>query len=224
MYADRRTDKAFKPGSLGVALGISGAMIGGLFFAAPDIAPFILKPADPLITYVVPEPKPVPVEPADNPAPRPQPRLQTPPPPLPIPKTNQGVEIDALPYVPPIPAGGGVGTGTGTGVGVGPIDPPKPVPPLIVQPGIDPRYAADFQPTYPPAERRAEREGRVVVRVLIGTDGRVKQVERVEATSDAFYRTTLERALARWRFKPGTRDGAPVESWKTMTLTFVLEN
>lgn len=222
MYADRRTDRTFNPGSLGVAIGINAALIGGLLFAAPGIVPFAPKPADPpLITYEVPKPKPVPIEdPVTDPNPRPQPRLRAPLPPLPIPQTDQGVTVDPSPYVPPVTGGDSVGTGTGTGA----VDPPKPAPPLIVQPGIDPRYAADFQPGYPPSERRAEREGRVVVRVLIGVDGRVKQVERAEATSDAFYRATLDRALAKWRFRPGTRDGVPVESWKTMTLTFVLEN
>lgn len=222
MYADRRTDTGFKPASLGVALGVNGVVIGALLFAAPALVPFIPKPDPPVTIYQVPPPPTPPVDPAEAPAPHPRTRIQAPEPTLVIPKTIQGVEVDPQPYEPPI--ANGVGVGTGTGTGVGPIDPPKPVPPLIVQPGIDPRYAADFQPTYPPEERRAERDGRVVVRVLIGTDGRVKQVERVEATTDAFYHATLQRAVAKWRFKPGTRDGVPVESWKTMTLTFVMQN
>ena len=35
-----------------------------------------------------------------------------------------------------------------------------------------------------------------MVRVLVGTDGRVKQVDRISATTDAFYRATFDRALA----------------------------
>lgn len=223
MYADRlnRTG-GFNPGSLGVALAISGAMIGGLFFAAPTMLPF--TPIDkPLITYVprtTPPPKPKPTPPSDQlirQQPRPAPRPDVPIPLVPTP-TDAGFKVapDPLPYTPPI---GVEGTGTGTVA----VDPPKAAP-FIVQPGIDPRYAADFQPSYPPEERRAEREGRVVVRVLVGTDGRVKQVERVSATTDAFYRATLDRALAKWRFKPATRDGVPFEAWRSMALTFVLEN
>ncbi|WP_165899542.1 hypothetical protein [Sphingomonas sp. PP-CE-1G-424] len=52
----------------------------------------------------------------------------------------------------------------------------------------------------------------------------MKQVERVSATTDAFYRATFDRALAKWRFKPATRDGVPVEAWRSMALTFVLQN
>ncbi len=222
MYADRHTGVQFKPGSLGVALAVNGALIGALFVAAPGLNPFtpvVKKP--PLETYAVPLPT-EPIKPVETVTPRPEPRLQTPLPPIPIPHTDQGVDVtpSSDPYTPPI----GLGDGLGTGIGTGAVDPPKPAPPLIVQPGIDPRFARDFQPAYPSEERRAEREGRVVVRVLIGTDGRVKQVERVNATSDAFWRATLDRALAKWRFTPGTRDGVPVETWKTMSLSFVLEN
>ncbi len=221
MYADRpnRTG-GFNPGSLGVALAVNGVVIGALFFAAPHVLPFV--PDTPLITYVpyTPPPPPEPAPPADpliRQQPRPAPRPDAPIPQVPT-QTDTGLTVvpDPIPYTPPI---GVEGTGTGTVA----VDPPK-LPPLFVQPGIDPRYAAEFQPSYPSEERRAEREGRVVVRVLVGIDGRVKQVERVSATTDAFYRATLDRALAKWRFKPATRDGVPVEAWRSMALTFVLQN
>jgi protein TonB len=221
MYADRRTGPGhFNPGSFAVAIGISGLMIGGLFFAAPTVLPTILTGDPPLITYPVDLPKPPPPEPQTAADPSPAPRLRAPMPPIPMPVTHQGVTVDATPYVPPTLDGY---AGSGTGITSVPIDPPKPAP-VMVQPGIDSRYAADFQPTYPAGERRAEREGRVVVRVLIGTDGRVKQVERVSATNDAFYRSAMERALTKWRFTPGTRDGVAVEAWRTMSLTFVLQS
>ena len=49
MYADRlnRTG-GFNPGSLGVALAINCAVIGALFFAAPNVLPFV--PDKPLVT------------------------------------------------------------------------------------------------------------------------------------------------------------------------------
>ena len=33
-----------------------------------------------------------------------------------------------------------------------------------------------------------------------------------------------QQALRKWHFKPATRDGVPEESWRTMTLTFVLRD
>jgi len=221
MYANRMSRTGgLNPGSLGIALAINGVVIGALFFAAPELVPF--TPPDPPLTIYIPHtpPPPTPVPPADplvRQQPRPAPRPDAPIPQVPVP-SDGGFQVvpDPLPFTPPIDV---AGTGTGNVA----VDPPKPAP-VLVQPGIDPRHAGDFQPGYPSEERRAGREGRVVVRVLIGADGRVKQVERVSATSDAFYRATLDRALAKWRFRPATRDGVAVEAWKTMSLSFVLAN
>lgn len=107
-----------------------------------------------------------------------------------------------------------------------PADPPLPPPPPPPAPvreeaRIDPR--ARLQPPYPPAEERAEVTGSVTVVVTIGTDGRVKNVEKVRAATDAFYRATEQQALRHWRFKPATVDGKPVESRKTMTVHFRLD-
>jgi periplasmic protein TonB len=83
-----------------------------------------------------------------------------------------------------------------------------------------PRAAGDFQPPYPPQLLRTNVEGRAVVRVLIGTDGRVKQVAIISADDPLFADATERQALRKWRFKPATRDGQPVESWKQMTVRF----
>jgi protein TonB len=61
------------------------------------------------------------------------------------------------------------------------------------------------------------------VRVLIGTDGRVKEVQQISAASTAFFEATRKQALTKWRFTPGTRDGAPVEAWRTMAVRFELD-
>lgn len=116
------------------------------------------------------------------------------------------------PYVAP------TGTGAGPTVIVDPsADPPLP---QLVLAELDPRYAAAFQPEYPASEQRREIEGVVKVRVLIGTDGRVKAVELISTDSPGFFAETKRRALAKWRFKPATRGGVAEESWKTMTVRF----
>lgn len=84
--------------------------------------------------------------------------------------------------------------------------------------------SGNLQPPYPALEQRAERGGTVRVLVQIGTDGRVVSVERLAATSDAFWNATRRHALARWRFRPATIDGRPVESTKTMTVHFRIED
>ena len=65
---------------------------------------------------------------------------------------------------------------------------------------------------------------RARVRVLIGSDGKVKQVELVSTDSPGFFDATKRRALANWRFKPATRGGVAEESWKEMTVRFEIRN
>lgn len=116
------------------------------------------------------------------------------------------------PYVPP------AGTGEGPTIVA---DPPAPPPaPRLVFAELDPRYAGAFQPDYPASEQRREIEGVAKVRVLIGTDGRVKAVELVSTDSPGFFAETKRRALAKWRFTPATRGGVAEESWKVMTVRF----
>jgi protein TonB len=88
---------------------------------------------------------------------------------------------------------------------------------------FDPRFADAMQPAYPTSEQRAQRDGSVRLRVTIGADGRVKAVERLSATSDAFWRATERHALSRWRFRPATVDGRPVESRKVLSVHFRIE-
>ena len=78
----------------------------------------------------------------------------------------------------------------------------------------------DLQPPYPTEEERRQRSGVVRIRVTIGADGRVSSAERVSATSEAFWRATERQALSRWRFRPATLDGRPVETSRVITVTF----
>ena len=219
MYADRYAEpNRFNPVGLTAAIAINGAVIAALMFAAPHVVREL--PDDPLKIIDVFTPPPPPPEPEPKPVER---AATQPTEAIPVPKTvvptisdfplPETLPTPPLPPLQPIPA-----TGSGTAIDSAP---PAPLP--FVEPGIDPRYASQLQPEYPAAERRAEREGRVTIRVLVGVDGHVKQAERVSATSDAFWQATL-RQTARWRFKPATRGGIPVEAWRRMSLTFVLEN
>lgn len=224
MYADRYGGPArFNPGGLAAAIGINAAVIAALMVAAPIVTG--RPPVDPPIKMfdpvIPPPPEPKPVDPRVSAEPRPTPPLDAPKriveTPIDTPLTGTVDPLPPLPY----DAQPSAGTGTATEA----IPEPKPLPPpLIVGPAVDSRYAADFQPDYPPSERRLGNEGKVTVRVLVGADGRVKQVERVSATSDAFFRVTEQRALSRWRFRAGTRDGIAEAAWRVMTVTFRMED
>lgn len=100
--------------------------------------------------------------------------------------------------------------------------PTPPPPPPFIEAKLDPSYKSTFQPEYPSWEQRNEIEGTARVRVLVGADGRVKEVVELSSSSPGFFAETKRRALAKWRFKPATRGGTAEDSWVTMTVRFEL--
>lgn len=224
MYADRNARSGLNPASLSMAVLVNGGAATVLLLAQPIIS--IVDHNKPFIAYPVPpEPIPEPTQPPKPLDPKPLPRQHFDAPiPLDHPPIASDFPVPDNPPLPPLPlASSGSGEGN-TGITAIPLPKPTPLAPVLVGPSIDQRYARDLQPPYPPEERRAGREGRVVVRVLVGVDGRVKDVQQVSTTSGAFLQATLDQARRKWRFKPATRDGVPIEAWRTMSLSFVLRD
>ncbi|MBN8808803.1 MAG: TonB family protein [Sphingomonas sp.] len=221
MYADRyATGPTIKPGSMALALAATAlplvAMVVGLQIKQG------IRIDKPVTTIDVRQPPPPPPDPIQ---PKPQPRTQQPPTekvfvptPIQLPSDNKTATTLDPPKLPPTENPPVVGTGSAPAV-----EPVK-LAPVLVGAEVDPRYAGLLQPPYPSEEQRAGRSGRVTLRVLIGTDGRVHQVERVSATTDAFFAAAQRQALAKWRFRPATRDGVAIEQWKTMSLRFELQD
>ncbi|NLA68837.1 MAG: energy transducer TonB, partial [Gammaproteobacteria bacterium] len=83
-----------------------------------------------------------------------------------------------------------------------------------------PRALERTPPAYPSGPLAAGIGGRVVLKVLVGADGSVKQVE-VESSEPAgvFDEATVE-AVRQWRFEPMRRDGVPVEGWLRVPVDF----
>ena len=101
------------------------------------------------------------------------------------------------------------------------VKPPKPV---FIGPTLNQRYASGFQPIYPTSLRRQEITGDVRVKVLVGTNGRVKQVQELDATHPDFFAATEKQALRKWRFNPATKDGKKVEAWFTISVKFEMDD
>lgn len=133
---------------------------------------------------------------------------------FPPPPSDTGFKTDAHPFT-------GTDSGKGTGADTLPVIPPPPEP-VLVDASIDPRARAAFQPDYPGAMIRQGMDGTVTVRVTIGADGRVIDIERLSATDDAFWIATQRHALRKWRFRPATRDGVAISSSKVLTVHFRL--
>lgn len=191
------------PVGLGLVIAGHAALLTAIALAPPDMVPRIFHlplPVDSIRDDPPPPPPPLPKEPS-------KPRA-TPTTPERIVTTlsDQIVRFDP----PPIPP-----------QQIAPIRPAQ-AEPIFVPATIEPGAMARFQPEYPSTLVRAEIEGSATVRVLIGSDGRVKSVEMVDATDPAFFEATRRQALRAWLFKPATRDGIAAESWRTMTVKFTL--
>lgn len=206
--------KSTSPTGFATVVALHVAALGALALVK---GPVIVDPPTPIDIYdviVPPDPEPEPEPPPRTEPQRQQPTVVTMVPPVIDRQIPAPIFHDPPVQPQPVPA------------------PPAPrvelarveLPPSVrIAAEMDPRYAGDLQPPYPPSMERAQRGGSVRVRVTIGTDGRVKAVERISATHDAFWEATERHALARWRFRPATLDGRPIESSKTMNVTFRIE-
>lgn len=96
--------------------------------------------------------------------------------------------------------------------------------PTITGAAVDPRHPLT-QPDYPPSARRGDEQGKVVLSVLIATDGRVADVKVAQSSGFArLDQAAVTEARAHWRLRPATRNGAPFEQWLTLGVVFRLEN
>lgn len=86
-------------------------------------------------------------------------------------------------------------------------------------PPTDPELLSLPSPVYPEMARQAGIEGRVFVRVLVGTDGKVKDAKVVKGIGGGCDESALA-AAKKATFKPGTKDGELAEAWITLPYSF----
>ncbi len=212
-YLDTNTQK---PAGLIGALAIHGLIVAAALLVAPTVMRELPKVIA-LIDPTVDKPDPVVIEkPVDDHAEADDRSTLT------NPDTKRDLEMAKPDTDLALPAGdamiGPVGTGGGDiTMPLPDIGPPTPV---LVTARINPRFAGALQPTYPPGLIRQEIEGVAVVRVRVGSDGRVKDVTLIRTDHPDFFAATQRQALSKWRFLPATRDGTAIESWREMTVRF----
>ena len=115
-------------------------------------------------------------------------------------------------------SGGGHGAGHGTGVGDGAG------PGIARNPKVPPRVASTAAPVYQQALRDAGIGGRVVVRGVIGIDGRVESAEVVRSSGNSTLDNNALSAFYKWRFSPAKNDaGQKVRCYFVQGFPFVIE-
>ena len=90
---------------------------------------------------------------------------------------------------------------------------------------VDTKPVALFriQPIYPVEAKRRNITGRVEFRFLVDRDGRVKDVEILQAKPDGVFDQATIEAAKRWRFQPAKVKGSAVACWVRTAVDFQLE-
>lgn len=204
------------PTAMVAAIAINAAAVAAVMLAKNGYVVVPHPGAIPIIDIFIPQPPPPNETPEPPQAQQPKDPVFVPPPRVPTGAETQGDPIETTHVLPPT---GGTSGGEGASTAITPKPEPSPVPVLTDAAPLS-GALRDFQPPYPPQLLRTGIEGTAVVRVLVGTNGRVKQVAIISAGDPLFADATERQALRKWRFKPATRDGVAVESWKQMTVRF----
>ena len=173
----------------------------------PPKPPEPVKPPEP--PKLTPPPKTP--QPVLTPPPTPQPPAPaTPEPPAVLAAPTAAVTAPVVPAAAPAPPP--------------PAPPPPPAAPAKVElPSSKADYLHNPPPDYPRMSKRLGEQGKVVLKVLIGTDGAPQKVELV--TSSGFERldkSALDAAM-RWRYVPGKRGGVAEAMWYQVPIQFTLE-
>ncbi|HEX8366052.1 MAG TPA: energy transducer TonB [Allosphingosinicella sp.] len=210
--------RRIRPGAAAIVVLLHGTAITALLMAKGYVpTPPVFTDTDVITVPIEPPPPPEP----QRPRPREERTVWTPTPTPPF-RTPDTPTVPDVPRTPP-----DLGSLAGSEDVAGVPEPPRPIPSPPPAPPVRREavmISGDLQPPYPTSEQRNRREGTVVIRVVVGPDGRVVRAEKVSATSDAFYETTARHARSRWRFRPATVDGRPVEATKTLTVRFQLRD
>lgn len=203
------------PRILAIAVAIALHALAFLLLLVPmAVQPVDTKEASPKpsIEWVVPEIPPV-VEPLVTPVVQRQPpRTQTPPvitPDVATPPSdtvivdNGTLPADPIPYA---PAG-------------------DPTPNLGVPlSGVQLEYAVASPPPYPRGAIREGLQGQVMLKILVGTDGKPLDVQ-VETSSGhrILDKAARDFVLKNWQFKPAMRDGQPVQAYGMVPINFSMQ-
>lgn len=195
--------------------------VGLLLLMIPLAVPPMLdraRPDDPTVVWIRPKPpepkrEPVKVEitrplprPAERPRPMERPQVQ----PMQA-TTSEPLEGDIV--VPP-----GTGEPTDSPVVEPPADPVGPMQGARLEIALGPA------PPYPREALREGLEGTVVLRLLVGVDGRPIDVVVERSSGHRLLDAAARRhVLAKWTFRPAMRDGRPVQAIGLLPVDFSLD-
>ncbi len=75
-------------------------------------------------------------------------------------------------------------------------------------------------PDYPPQARRLGEEGRVVLRLLIKSDGKVGSIEMKTSSGFALLDEAAIESVRKWQFTPASDGKQPIDYWVNVPINF----
>lgn len=186
---------------------------------------------------IIKEPLPMMVSLVSNPAPEPEivPLLPTPPKevvkkqpvvkklvPIPTPVVNEPVAAEPVAVAEPTPA-------TPTVVAK-PAEIIEPAPvkaepePVVEPPKFGAAYLHNPPPDYPSSSRRANEQGRVLLKVIVSTKGEAEDVQLDTSSGYSRLDQAAIQAVKKWQFIPAKRNNQPIRASVLVPVKFSLEN
>jgi periplasmic protein TonB len=134
------------------------------------------------------------------------------------------------------------GIGTGRGPGIGPGNGPGMGPgskigwgggpnggfghggqPLVAGHGVSPPVPLSQPlPDYTDLARRARIEGIILIQAVVRTDGKVDGIQVLRGLGYGLDESAISTIARKWRFKPGTLNGIPVDVLANIEVSFRL--
>lgn len=202
------------------------ALQSGLLQHVIAVAQEVVLPVSVLPELPAP-PKPEVVKAAVPAKPEPSPRKEPPPP-------VQQVQAPPVVATAPLPmavadASPAPNAPSGT-VTAQPAPAPAPPVPAAAPPALPkvelPSSTADYlrnpKPKYPRLSQSRNEQGTVLLSVLVGADGKVREVTVKSSSGFELLDRTAREAVLAWTFVPGKRNGAPVEMVVDVPIPFRL--
>ncbi len=100
------------------------------------------------------------------------------------------------------------------------VVPPDRPPPVV----MEMKLLRSAPPDYPDEARRRKVEGSVDLAFIVGSDGKVRDVQIVQSTPPGVFDAEAVSAVRRWRYDPRREDGVPVDHPAKVRLAFQLED
>jgi len=90
-------------------------------------------------------------------------------------------------------------------------------------PNLNADYLNNPAPAYPSASRQLGEQGKVLLRVLVNTDGAVEQITLRKSSGYDRLDQAAQETVQKWRFVPARRGEQVVSAWVVVPVSFSLE-